>query len=170
MEDIMQILTQMEEIRKASAVQNWQQETALDEVIRHCGKLAEAEKKTVISINVNVVVTDEDIDDIMCTALEGGINYWCSRAEVDGRYLGEYASEQISRGGTLILHDAEEDRKYVLTKGNFLAGLERYLKMPSACSLIEYVNHEPQIDTGYVDASEADCIIQYAVFGDLIYS
>ncbi len=88
MEDIMQILTQMEEIRKASAVQNWQQETALDEVIRHCRKLAEAEKKTVISINVNVVVTDEDIDDIMCTALEGGINFSCRTGTVSQNAVG----------------------------------------------------------------------------------
>lgn len=29
-----------------------------------------------------VVVTQEDVDDIMACALEGGISYWCSEAEI----------------------------------------------------------------------------------------
>ena len=29
-----------------------------------------------------VIVTEEDIDDIMCSALEGGITYWCNAAKV----------------------------------------------------------------------------------------
>ena len=51
----------------------------------------------VLKLELEVVVTQEDIDDIMAGALEGGINYWCGEAEVVGNYLGEYASEQISR-------------------------------------------------------------------------
>ena len=62
-----------------------------------------------IEATLKIDITTEDIDDIMCSALEGGITYWCCRAEVVGDYLGDFASEQISRGGTLLLHDAEED-------------------------------------------------------------
>lgn len=29
-----------------------------------------------------VIVTEEDVDDIMCSALEGGITYWCDSARV----------------------------------------------------------------------------------------
>ncbi len=54
-----------------------------------------------LNINYKVEFDNECIDDIMATALEGGITYWCDDAEVVGDYLGEYASEQISRGGTL---------------------------------------------------------------------
>ena len=169
MEDIQKILEQLEAAKEAGTVTDYQQARALEAAICHYRKLAEDEKKTVLSVNFNVVVTGEDIDDIMCSALEGGINYWCDKAEVDGKYRGEYASEQISRGGTLILHDTEEDRQYVLTKANFRAGLERYLKRPAAGDFIECVDHELRIDTGYVDAPAADCIIQYALFGDVIY-
>lgn len=63
--------------------------------------------KEIMNIELKVVVNDEDIDDIMAGALEGGINYWCDEAKVVGNYLGEYASEQISRGGQLKLHDFE---------------------------------------------------------------
>lgn len=51
-----------------------------------------------IKAEISVRISTEDIDDIVTTALEGGICYWCRRAEVKGKYLGEFASEQISRG------------------------------------------------------------------------
>lgn len=52
---------------------------------------------------IGVTLTQQDIDDIMASALDGGICYWCRMAEVVGEYLGEYASDQISLGGSLIL-------------------------------------------------------------------
>lgn len=78
-----------------------------------------------LNINYKVEFDNECIDDIMATALEGGITYWCDDAEVVGDYLGEYASEQISRGGTLKLHDSEEDKTYELTLDKFLVGLAK---------------------------------------------
>ena len=75
-----------------------------------------------LNINYKVELDNECIDDIMATALEGGITYWCDDVEIVGDYLGEYASEQISRGGTLKLHDSEEDETYELTLDKFLEG------------------------------------------------
>lgn len=34
-----------------------------------------------------IKVTEEDIEDIMCTALEGGINYWAHYDRSDEEYL-----------------------------------------------------------------------------------
>lgn len=124
---------------------------------------------TILHCGFNVVVKDEDIDDIMVSALEGGITYWCDRAEVVGEYLGEYASEQISRGGALRLYDIEEDDYKELTKEKFLQGLRLYLSRPKAGDFLEFIDRELRIDPGYADAEVADCIIQYAVFGDVIY-
>lgn len=42
-----------------------------------------------IKAEISVRISTEDIDDIVTTALEGGICYWCRRAEVKGKYLGE---------------------------------------------------------------------------------
>ena len=81
----------------------------------------------VLNCAFDVRVRNEDIDDIMVSALEGGINYWCRKAEVKGDYLGEYASDQISRGGELILHDAEENKSYTLSKEKFIDGLKKYI-------------------------------------------
>lgn len=41
-------------------------------------------KKYSVSAVINFIVSDEDIDDIMSAALDGGITYWCRRAEVVG--------------------------------------------------------------------------------------
>lgn len=123
---------------------------------------------TEIRMEFEVIVTDEDIDDIMVSALEGGINHWCGRAEVVGKYLGEYGSDQISRGGTLKLHDIEDGTVYELTKEKFLKGLTEYLKEPTCGDFLEFKDHKLVLDTCYADADVADSIIQYAVFGEIV--
>ena len=114
---------------------------------------------------INFVVTDQDIDDIMSAVLDGGITYWCCRAEVVGDYLGEYASEQISRGGTLRLYDSEADSVYELTLDKFLNGVRLWIENERAFTLTD----AGQLDTGDIDALAADMIIQYALFSDVIY-
>ena len=120
-----------------------------------------------LKVKMNVLVTKEDIDDIMACALEGGINYWCRRAEVVGKYLGEFASEQISRGGKLKLYDAEEDAVYELTREKFLKGLEKAI-VENYYARYNWCNgHE--LDVCMIDAEVADAIVQLAIFDDVIY-
>lgn len=125
--------------------------------------------KEIMNIELKVVVNDEDIDDIMAGALEGGINYWCDEAKVVGNYLGEYASEQISRGGQLKLHDFEQEEDYILDKEKFLKGLKMYLEKPHPYDILEEIDNKLIIDTCNTDATVCDMIIQYALFDDVIY-
>ena len=37
-----------------------------------------------LKVELEIVLTKEDIDDIMCGALECGITYWCKSAMVVG--------------------------------------------------------------------------------------
>lgn len=60
-----------------------------DKQRRLCGKgvrVMEETKKletnSILNLNFSVLVTTEDIDDIMVSALEGGITYWANRAKV----------------------------------------------------------------------------------------
>lgn len=126
---------------------------------------------TILEVSFNVLVTDEDIDDIMVSALEGGINHWCAEAKVQGEYLGEFASDQISRGGTLLLYDANERKYEELTKDKFLAGLKRYLKHPLYEDTVYPGIHEDRLlpDCTLIDAPASDMIIQYALFGEVVY-
>ena len=164
-----EILDQLKAMKYADITEGVEQWKALKAAISHYEQLAKEEKVDRVSVNLQIVVTQEDIDDIMVTALEGGINYWCGKAEVDGPYLGEYASEQISRGGTLILHDTEEGRMEQLTKEKLLQGIRLYAEQPKSCDIFETVDHELHIDCCMVDAEVADSIIQYAVFSEVFY-
>lgn len=130
------------------------------------------EKKNfeMLNLNINVTVTEEDIDDIMAGALEGGITYWCDEAKVVGEYLGEYGSEQISRGGRLLLHDFEEDETHMLDKEKFMKGLKMYIENPHPYDILETINNKLGIDTCVADATVCDMIIQYALFGEVVYA
>ena len=121
----------------------------------------------VLDVSKHIKVTEEDIDNIMASALEGGICYWCCCAEVVGEYLGEFASEQISRGGILKLHDSEEDEVYELTRDKLLKGIKK------AYEDNYYVEYEwcngKELDCCQIDAEVADAIVQLALFDDVIY-
>lgn len=114
-------------------------------------------------VSYSISFSSEDIDDIMCAALEGGIAYWCDKAEVVGDYLGEYAREQISRGGTLKLYDSESDEVYELTKDKFINGIALAAK-----ESVDWIADE-RIQTFFIDANVADTIIQCALFGEVVY-
>lgn len=117
-----------------------------------------------LNINYKIKFTNKDIDDIMVTALEGGITHWCDSADVVGDYLGNWASDQISRGGTVKLHEAEEDKWYELTLEKFIKGLERVV-FERGLDVI----YNNELDVSNIDAEDADAIIQYAIFGEIVY-
>ena len=120
-----------------------------------------------ITVIQNIVVTEEDIDDIMCSALEGGITYWANAARVVGEYRGEYASEQISRGGSLLISDAEGDSEYLLTRDNLLKGIKLAIEGKYYASY-DWCDGKT-LDTCQIDADVADAIVQLALFNEVIY-
>ena len=117
-----------------------------------------------ILIQFSISVTDQDIDDIMAAALEGGICYWCGDVDVVGKRLGRYASDQISKGGKLILYDAEEDDRYELTREKFMSGLKMWLENGGADRI-----SDGGLEVSEIDADDADAIVQYALFGEVVY-
>lgn len=118
------------------------------------------------TVRASIILTQEDVDDIMAAALEGGITYWCGEATVIGEYLGEYASEQISRGGELDLHDLESDDVWRLDLKKFLSGVQKWIE--DGAGGISCLN-EGRLDTCQIDAVAADQIVQYALFEDLVF-
>ena len=125
-----------------------------------------------LKITKPVHINAEDIDDILCTAFEGGITYWCNNVqsmmliEWHKENHAEYASEVISRGGDLVL--STEDGDKVLTLEAFLKGLQMVLD--EFVVELDIIGGEYYIDTTCIDADLADVIVQYALFGELVYS
>lgn len=123
------------------------------------------DKKFPVHAEIVVNLTTQDIDDIMCAALEGGITYWCCKAEVvEEKRCSDWGHEQIARGGALILHDAEEYKTYQFTLEHFVQGFRLYLEQ--GCHVAVEDN---AIDTCDLDANDADCIIQFGLFGEVVY-
>lgn len=126
----------------------------------------------VVRAEMTVHLTSQDIDDIMVSALEDGICYWCDRVVVEGAYLGEYASEQISRNGTLKIHvsepfDKQNTEWYELDIEKFMQGFRLWLE--NGGDRYGAVRGDGKVDYGAIDAECADAIIQYALFGELVY-
>ena len=118
-----------------------------------------------MEITTKIKISDQFIDDVISTAFEGGINYWCEKAEPadeKSRNLHEesnYLSSIVSKGGSILLYMDDGDSQ-ILT----LAKLKRGLQIG-----FEKGYFETDIENTY-DADTADMIIQFAVFGDLVYS
>ncbi|MGN0398852.1 MAG: hypothetical protein ACI4EO_01875 [Blautia sp.] len=127
-----------------------------------------------LRMEMEIVVTQEDIDDIMCSALEGGINYWCDTAKVpEEKRVARWGHEQIARDGELHMHliepfDDDDTEWYILTKERFIGGLEKYLKEPNH-GCLEMDGKHLVIDAGNIDANAADMIVQYALFGEIVF-
>ena len=116
----------------------------------------------------------QDINDIIVTALEGGINYWCGKAKMklnpDKTYFGvaeedqekvKYASDVIGYGGVLILFDAEEPtEKWELDADKLLKGIAKY------CEENNYALSE--LMDNY-DSDTADGIVQFGLFDELVF-
>ena len=126
-----------------------------------------SEKKFTVRPEIVVNLTEQDIDDIMVSALEGGINYWCREAEVlEDKRCAEWGHEQIARGGILTLQDAEGTDKWELTREKFLSGFKLWLE--NGGDKYGAVSGG-KVDTGEIDAECADSIVQYALFGEVVY-
>ena len=108
----------------------------------------------------SIKITEQDIDDIMITALEGGINYWCDSVEINYNPANkEYASEIIAYGGELrlILEGAE----WVLTREMIIGGIDK------AMDHFQYDCFEKFMDE--YDATTADVVVQFALFDKIVF-
>ena len=127
------------------------------------------EQKFAVSLVRKACLTEEDIDGIMSCALDGDITaMWCARVEVvGGKYLGEYASDQISRDGALRFYDRESDDKWILTRGKLLTGIE--LAFMNGYGN-DWFDENGKLDIFNIDANEADTMVQFALFGEVVFS
>ncbi len=144
-------------------------------------------------VQTETSITDQDIADIVITAFEGGITYWCSdvipveRDEhgdwqaLEGEYytqyvvdgVGAYANPEFwdndKRGYQLHDFEAEEDVKKVLTLSAIMKAMHYQPKQQQGISDNWFKKVVSDIVTENYDAGDADCIVQVAVFGELVY-
>jgi hypothetical protein len=111
-------------------------------------------------INIKVTLDDSVISDILSAAFEGGINYWCVGVKIhesgDAPKM-SYASDVVEHGGTLKIHELDGD-VHELTRKKMEDGIGKFM-----------IHQRSFTDACEIDAADADLIVQYAIFGEIIY-
>lgn len=136
-----------------------------------------------ISFTVERTMTVEDMEDIFTTAVESGysgIGYWASLDDTTADwktaekqikdagaslYLGTIMTKILLNGGTIKIGDVEEDPikyEWELNMEKFKEGCKLYSANRGDVLLA--------LKDGAFDAVEADCLIQYAVFGEIVFA
>ena len=102
-------------------------------------------------------LTDQDIRDLIITAVEGGIGYW---SMVD-----DYNQNLDEHSAVTLFPYVEPDDFYpqtILPQG-IVKGVEQYC-------IEHHVTPDALFgDYGDYDAVVADCVVQYALFGELVF-
>lgn len=132
-----------------------------------------SKKKFTVRPVIEVNFTEQDIQDIITTALEGGIGYWACLDDIGASGdapISEQAADVLLTGGSLTFIDAEGDpddpatERWTLTLEKLLNGFKLYFE--EGCHVAVEDNF---VDTSYIDANDADCIVQFALFGEVVY-
>ncbi len=113
-----------------------------------------------LTVTTEVAIPQEFVDDVVCTAFEGGCAEWIDRINVLDKPADiAYSSDALTRGGSYRI--IANGVKLTLTLESFLKGLSLY-------SIQENKPIHELIEDH--DAGDADGIFQYALFGELQYS
>ena len=128
-----------------------------------------------VRLTTTVRFTLENIQDLMATALEGGIGYWACLDNTSRAYEEAPPDEPVAitcanelwRGNDVCFYDVENDEKYVLTLTMLLNGFRLWYERGN--DRYKAVGADGDVDWCQIDAPTADEIIQYAIFGQLIF-
>jgi hypothetical protein len=124
-------------------------------------------------ITIDLHIKDQDIKDIVITALEGGIGYWgCLINEGEdfdlfykdqkGISTSEFVADLLLSGKSVYFYDSEtnsnEGEPWELRLNMILNGIEMYIQETKNLNFIDNL-----------DSLVADTIFQYAMFNEVVY-
>ncbi|SRR6266496_1782155 len=137
----------------------------------------EKRRKTMRNFTVTQTLTTEQLSDVLCSALEGGSNYWYHIEEFVEPTLWEFDSEPrrehghlhwaqdypLNPGGALLIRDSEDS-----DHGTMRLDLEAIQKGLTILAK-KYPRHLADILTENADADTGDALLQCCLFGDVVY-
>jgi hypothetical protein len=134
-----------------------------------------------MSIALTLVPSDQFLRDVLCTAVEGGSNYWAdfiTTETVQGTYVTEHQRVTVRECGdedTIVseksvgLPELREGVRRVL-QGDMTDKADHAQVSPDLrAGLYKALISEDGGDAGQVDANLADCIMQAAALGRIVY-
>jgi hypothetical protein len=127
-----------------------------------------SDKKVIGTVLVPIQITEEDIENIIVTSFEQGSNYWLGlevdypeyEDRPDDEPYSTWTTKLLLEGKEIHLYDIEDDNeKWTLTLDKLMEGIKLNAK-----------NRPFDSDIENGDATTADCIMQYALFNELVYA
>jgi len=123
-------------------------------------------------ITRTVEISDEMIEDILCSAFEGGITYWAENISCKdnddmkkvGGWKHEYLTKTKKKDAVMFIHDAYDGDKHPITKKSIIDALQK-MDNPK----YQYTKALNRILIGQSDADDADIVVQTACFGEVVY-
>jgi pectate lyase len=123
-----------------------------------------------------VDLDNEFFEDIICTMFEGGSNYWIDHIEFQsgkdkpkGTPVSTWIADVLNKGGTITIFIRESDEKIVLVKNMLIEGLDKWAMNYQDHVSVITENGRCTIDAGNIDADDADIILQFALFDDVVF-
>jgi hypothetical protein len=122
-------------------------------------------KDTDILVKVQVPITVERIKDLLCSAIEGGSNYWVGTLDRKGgitRAQAEYRQDvPFVKGGWLELIEQDDEKTHRLDIKKIKSGMQVFAT--------KFPRHFGDFMDENDDAETGDVFLQCCIFGDTIY-
>lgn len=110
-------------------------------------------------VTIKFTIPAKDISDALCAMLNDDSSWAAFRRPKGTTPQREFAEDSLALDrNPLIVYDTEEHERYILDAAALQRGLELYTK----------ANGWPE-DMGNFDAGCADELLQYSLFGEIIY-
>lgn len=146
----------------------------------------------ILKPTIQVRITKEDVLDIICSAVNGGIGYWGVISANDEDYseakkhlveqganLKDICYEEVFAqilfdGKSLEITDIEKDETYLLSLEKLFIGLRKAIEESYYSHYNWYVPEgdgfgEWQLNCCQIDSEVADIIIQLSLFGEVLF-
>tara|TARA_R110000824_G_scaffold284376_1_gene472652 strand:+ start:205 stop:594 length:390 start_codon:yes stop_codon:yes gene_type:complete len=122
-------------------------------------------------INRRLEISDELIEDILCSAFEGGITYWANNVSCEdnkdmkkvGGWKDTYLTKTKKKDAVMFIHTIEGE-KVKITKKSIIDALQK-MDTPE----YNYTKALNRILSEQCDADDADIVVQTACFGEVVY-
>ena len=135
------------------------------------GEIYREEKTDTTVINYSVPISDKMIEHILCSAFEGGSNYWANNVSFhnkeDGKKIGGWKHKYLTttklKDAKLIVH-TNSGGQVAFSKKSIIEGLQMMDDPKNGCT-----KALKRLLFGDWDAWDADIAFQMACFKEVVY-
>jgi hypothetical protein len=121
------------------------------------------------TVVLNIPVSRQTLRDLLCSAVEGGSNYWAEFSDSERTDDLDYIRVRVVE---ITSHDDRPRRNRYVTAEDLATGLERLAKVAAdeqRSGKFPAAGKHFADALGDHDATTADVVLQMTVFGDLVY-